>query len=70
MSKDHNKKDCCGGHVGTDCQCGFPAEGILSKDEQEAMDLLRIILAQGQRRKQAKQNLYDEMLADADLTNI
>lgn len=70
MKKENNKKDCCGGHVGTNCQCSFIAEKILSEGEQEAMDLLRIILAQGEHKKKSKQRLYDELLADADLTNI
>jgi len=69
-NKNNNKKDCCGGHVGTKCQCGSFEDGTLTREEQETLELIRLVLSQGRRKELAKQKLYDDMLADADVTNI
>lgn len=74
MGKNKNKhshihESCCGGH-GSHCACEARARGVITDEAQLTLQLVNLIMAQGKKTSQKEKILYNDLMADADLTNI
>lgn len=71
MSKQNNNQHkCCHGQ-GKHCHCEEIKEGVrMGMITAEEARLIHLIMAGGQLQQKKKQELYDSMLEEADLTNI